>query len=96
MKYIKKFSELNEGFWDFNFGKPTVKDAAHDAERKDGWSHTGVGVPDKETQLEDDYIVFNGERFYPDQIEYADYQDLGDLPRVENGKLIIANPAWNM
>jgi hypothetical protein len=46
--------------------------------------------------MEDEYIMFNGQKFYPDQIEYADYQDLGELPRIENGKLIIANPAWSM
>jgi hypothetical protein len=40
--------------------------------------------------------VYKGEKFYPDQIEYADYQDLGDLPRVEDGKLLIANPAWGL
>jgi hypothetical protein len=40
--------------------------------------------------------MFDGQKFYPNQIEYADYQDLGDLPRVEDGVLIIANPGWSM
>jgi hypothetical protein len=44
----------------------------------------------------DNYIMFNGEKFFPDQIEYADYQDLGDLPRIEDGKLLIANPSWGL
>ena len=41
-------------------------------------------------------MVFNGEKFFPDQIDYADYNDLGDLPRVENGMLIVPNPAWKL
>jgi hypothetical protein len=96
MKYIKRFEEINEGFWDSVFGKPTVDDAAHDSLRGQGWSHRGKETRDEETQEEDEFIMFNGQKFYPDQIEYADYQDLGELPRLENGKLIIANPAWNL
>jgi hypothetical protein len=41
-------------------------------------------------------VVFNGQEFYPDQIEYAEYGDLGEIPRIENGKLIVANPGWSM
>ena len=96
MKYIKRFEEINEGFWDSVFGKPTVDDAAHDSLRGQGWSHRGKETRGEETQKEDEFIMFNGQKFYPDQIEYADYQDLGELPRLENGKLIIANPAWNL
>lgn len=96
MKYIKRFEEINEGFWDSVFGKPTVDDATHDSMRGQGWSHRGRETRDQETQMEDEYIMFNGQKFFPDQIEYADYQDLGELPRIENGKLIIANPAWSM
>jgi len=93
MKHLKKYdqvkSKVNESFWNSLFGKPTVKDAAHTQLRGQGYSHTGK---------EDDsnYIMFNGQKFYPSQIEYADYQDLGQLPRVENGMLIIANPAWSL
>jgi hypothetical protein len=82
--------ETKESFWDLNFGRPSVKDAAHTALKKQGHSH--IGKDDEQ----ENYIMFNGEKFYPDQIEYAGYQDLGDLPRVEDGVLIIANPAWSM
>ena len=44
---------------------------------------------------EANYIMFNGKKFYDEDIEYADNQDLGEIPRVENGKLIIANPNWS-
>ena len=88
--------ETKESFWNSIFGKPSVDDAAHDSMRKQGWSHRGRDTRDKDTQNEDDYIMFSGQKFYPDQIEYADYQDLGDLPRIEDGKLIVANPAWSM
>jgi hypothetical protein len=87
-----KDQKVNEGFWESIFGKPTISQASHDSLRGQGWSHTGGG----NTSREDNYIMFDGQKFYPEQIEYAGYQDLGKLPRVENGKLIIANPAWSM
>jgi hypothetical protein len=34
--------------------------------------------------------------YYEDDIEYANPYDTGDIPRIENGKLIIANPAWSL
>lgn len=102
-RHIKSFEQhlneqklkgsVDEGFWSNMFGKPDVKDAAHTQSRAHGYSHTGKDDLDKE---ESQYIVFQGKKFYPEDIEYADYQDLGELPRVENGKLIIANPAWSM
>lgn len=93
MKHIKKFEELSESFWETNFGKPTVDDAAHDALRSQGWSGRGK---DDEERPEEHYVIFNGKKFFPEDIEYAEYQDLGEIPRVENGKLIIANPGWSM
>jgi hypothetical protein len=90
MKHIKKFGELTESFWSDTFGNPTVKDAAHDALRGQGHSHT------KKDDTGAQAIVFNGQEFYPDQIQYADYGDLGEIPRIENDKLIVANPAWSM
>ena len=93
MKHIKRFEELSEGFWSDNFGKPTVGDAAHDSLRGQGWSARGK---DDEERSGEHYVIFNGKKFFPEDIEYAEYQDLGEIPRVENGKLIIANPAWSM
>jgi hypothetical protein len=90
MKHIKKFGELTESFWTDNFGKPTVKDAAHDSLRGQGFSHT------KKDDVGEIAMVFNGQEFYSDQIEYADYGDMGEIPRIEGGKLIVANPAWNL
>jgi hypothetical protein len=89
MKHIKPFEEITESFWNDNFGKPTVKDAAHDSLRGQGWSHTSK---DEKGEA----IIFNGQEFYPDQIEYAEYGDLGEIPRIEGGKLIVANPGWNV
>lgn len=82
--------ETKESFWDLNFGRPTVDDAAKTHLKKHGYSHIG-----KEEEG-DNYVMFNGQKFFPHEIEYAGYQDLGDLPRVEDGKLIIANPAWGL
>ena len=84
----KKKSKVNENFWSSIFGKPTVKDAAHDQLRGQGYSHTGKD--------ENNYIMFNGQKFYQDQIQYDDYQSTKPLPRVEGHRLIIANPAWSM
>lgn len=92
MKHLKKFENIsknvNEGFWNSIFGKPTVKDAAHDAVRGTGFSHTGKD--------EENYIMFNGQKFYPDQIEYDDAYSTKQIPRIEGDKLIVANPAWNL
>jgi hypothetical protein len=95
MENIKDYtsfnSNVNESFWNSIFGKPTVGDAAHDALRGQGYSHIGRGE-----RTEDNYIMFDGQKFYPDQIEYDDYQSTKKIPRVENGKLIVANPGWNL
>ena len=84
----KKKSKVNENFWDSIFGKPSVDQAAHDQLKGQGFSHRGKD--------EDNYIMFNGQKFYQDQIQYDDYQSTKPLPRVEGHRLIIANPAWSM
>jgi hypothetical protein len=83
--------ETKENFWDLNFGRPTVDDAAKTHIKKHGYSHIG-----KDEEEGDNYIMYKGKKFFPHEIEYAGYQDLGDLPREEDGKLIIANPAWGL
>jgi len=96
MKHLKKYqannSEINEGFWDSIFGKPTVDDAAHDSLRGQGFSYRGK---DSE-RSEDNYIMFDGQKFYPEQIQYDDAYSTKQIPRVEGGMLIVANPAWNL
>jgi hypothetical protein len=93
----KKYNLINEGEGFFGrfgrfFNKPTAQDAAKDALRSQGYSHMGK---DNSNDNEDTYYtVFNGQKFYPDQIEFADNQDMGEIPRVEGDKLIIANPMW--
>lgn len=84
---------INESFWDLNFGKPTVDDASRTQLKGKGYSFRGK---DDEEREGEDYIVHDGQKYFSDDIIYADYQDLGDLPRVEDGKLIIANPAWSL
>jgi len=88
MKHIKKFESFstNEGLFSWLSGD-RVSDAAHDSLRGKGFSHRGKD--------ESNYIMFNGKKFYDDDIEYADNQDLGEIPRVEGDKLIIANPMWS-
>jgi hypothetical protein len=92
MKHLKKYNQLgskiNEGFWNSLFGKPTIDDAAHDSMKGQGWSHRGKD--------EENYIMFQGQKFYPDQIQYDEYNSTKQIPRVENGKLIVANPAWSL
>jgi hypothetical protein len=94
MKHLKKFEDLNtevsESFWSDLFGKPSVDSAAHDALRGQGFSHRG------KEEYEKDYIIFNGQKFYPADIEYDDAYSTKEIPRIENGKLIVANPAWSM
>lgn len=90
MKHLLSFEDhnlpVNEGLWDAIFGKPTTIQAADTHLKKYGWSGRGG--------RDDNYVMFNGEKFYPDQIEYDDPYSTKDLPRIENGKLIIANPIW--
>ena len=90
---VEQKQEENEGFWSDVFGKPSVKDAAHTSLRGTGSSLTGK---DDTKSSEHNYTMFDGQKFYEDDIEYADYSDLGNLPRIEDGKLIIANPAWSL
>ena len=82
--------DMNEGWRDV-FGEPDVKDAARSAYKSQGHSMMGK---DDEQRVGEYYTVFNGEKFFSNQIEYADYQDMGELPRIENGMLIVPNPAW--
>jgi hypothetical protein len=92
MKNIRHYdsfnSNVNESFWTSIFGKPTVDDAAHDSLRGQGFSHRGKD--------EDNYIMFDGQKFYSDQIEYDNVHSTKPIPRVENGMLIVANPAWSL
>ena len=87
MKHIKR---ITENFWSDTFGKPTVDDAAHDALRGQGFSHR------EKDDAGEHYVIFNGQKFSPDQIEYDDPNSTKEIPRIENGILIIANPAWSL
>jgi hypothetical protein len=78
---------IKEGFWN-RWTKPTIDQAAHDSVKGQGHSHRGKD--------DGEYIMFDGQKFSQDEIEYADYHDTGRLPRIENGVLIIANPNWNL
>ena len=69
-------------------GFDSMGDAAHSALKSKGHSHRGK---DDEGEF---YIVFDGEKFYEDDFEIADRNDMGKIQRVEDGKLIIANPEW--
>ena len=87
MKHIKR---ITENFWHDTFGKPTVDDATHDSLRGQGWSQR------EKDDTGDHYVVFKGQKFSQDQIEYDDPNSTEEIPRIENGILIIANPAWNL
>ena len=70
-------------------GFDRMGDAAHSSFKSKGFSHRG------KDDNEEFFIMFDGEKFYEGDFEIADYNDTGDIPRVEGGKLIIANPAWS-
>ena len=88
-KYIKNLYTINESYWDRLFGRPSVKDSAEDALKSQGFSHTSKDE-------DEEHIIFDGQKFYQDDIEYADPHDMGEIPRIEGDKLIIANPAWKL
>lgn len=95
MKHIKRFEKFNhqeevpvkEGLWSRLFGGDKTKDAAHDSLRGQGYSHSGKD--------ENNYIMFQGQKFYDADIEYDDYSSTKPIPRIEGGKLIISNPMWS-
>lgn len=80
--------EENEQYDYTASGFDSMGDASHSALKSKGHSHRGK---DDEGEF---YIVFDGEKFYEDDFEIASHDDMGEIPRVEDGKLIIANPAW--
>jgi len=95
--YVREMNEnrsektpVNEGFWDSIFGKPTVDDAKRSSFKGQGWSHTGKDDREK------NYVVFDGRKFYPEEIVYDEVYSTKKVPRVENGKLVVANPAWSL
>ena len=83
---------VKEGFFN-RWTKPSIDQASDDSVRGQGHSHRGN---DNLATPEGEYIMFNGQKFGQDQIEYADYHDTGRIPRVEDGVLIIANPNWSL
>lgn len=94
MKNIKSFKTFSKNeAWNSFLRRPDTQDAARDQMRSSGFSHTGTDNLGKQNSK--GYIIHNGVKFYDDQIEYASYDDTGEIPRIEGGKLIVANPAWS-
>ena len=99
MKNIKSFQNYskNNESWDSFLRGSKTDDAGRDALRGRGYSHTGTdNLHGKNTT---NYIEFDGIKFYERDLVYAQYDDTGEIPRIEGNppfqKLIIANPAWN-
>lgn len=94
MRHIKGFKNfgvrqerpIKEGLWSRLFGGDKTEDAREDSLRGAGYSHTG--------RDDKNYIMFDGQKFYDADIEYDDYSSTKPIPRVEHGKLIVANPMW--
>ena len=84
---------ITEGIWSDIFGKPSVDRASKDSYKSKGFSVRGRDNQD--TEEEKHFTMFNGQKFYDEDIEYADVNDTGKIPRVEGGKLVIANPIWS-
>lgn len=95
-RIVKKVIE--ESYWDRIFGKADVDSAKESQMRSKGYTSTGRDDSNygEEPSRDSYHIKFDGEKYYEDDIEYADPYDTGEIPRVENGKLIIANPAWSL
>lgn len=94
MKNIQTFKTFSKNeAWNSFLRRPDTKDAARDQMSSMGYSNTGTDNLGKKESEE--YIMHGGRKFYKDQIEYASYDDMGQIPRIEGDKLIIANPAWS-
>jgi hypothetical protein len=83
--------QINEAWNSFLKG-PKISDASRDAYKSQGFSSTGTD--DLQGKNPTDYIMFNGKKFYNDDLLFAPYNDTGKIPRIEGDKLIISNPAW--
>ena len=84
MKHVRnfnEFSEINEGIMSA-LAKLFKRD-------KDTVKASGNAT------VSDNSVTFQGKKFTQDQIEYDDYSSTKSVPRVEGGKLIIANPFWS-
>ena len=90
---------VKEGLFN-RWTKPSIDQASDDSVKSQGYSHRGnddLAIPAGE------YIMFNGQKFDENHFDYADINDLGIIPRIEDGKkygkegdvLIIANPNWS-
>lgn len=77
----KRRQKLREGLFDV-IGKIFSKGKSSAPEESDAVSADDSGVE------------FNGKKFKPDQIQYADYSDTKPVPRIEGNTLIVANPYW--
>jgi hypothetical protein len=83
--------QINEAWNSFLRG-PKTDDASRDAYKSQGFSNTGTD--DLQGKNPTDYIIFNGRKFYNNDLLFASYNDTGKIPRIEGDKLIISNPAW--
>lgn len=90
MKYLKKFNEIgtNENLFSRFLGGDKIDPAKQTAMKSQGYSHIG------KNEDEQNYIMYQGQKFYQEDIEYDDYHSTKPLPRIEGNKLIIANPIW--
>lgn len=77
----KKRKKLREGLFDI-IGKIFSKGKSSSPEESE------------KVSADDSGVMYNGKKYRPDQIQYADYNDTKTIPRVEGSTLIVANPYW--
>jgi len=85
-------STTNEAWNSFLRG-PKTDDASHDSYRSRGFSQSGTD--DLQGTNPQNYVMFNGRKFYNDDLLFASHGDTGEIPRIEGDNLIIANPTWS-
>lgn len=93
LKNLKMYENfhLDEAWNDFLRG-PRTEDATRDSYRSKGFSHSGTDNLGSKNPT--DFVVFDGRKFFGEDLLFASLHDMGEIPRIEGDKLIIANPAW--
>ena len=81
LRSIQNRKQIQEGLFDF-FGKMFSKGKSSKPQSSDNISSSNKGV------------YFNGKMYTPEKIEYDDFNSTKTTPRVEGGRLIVANPYW--
>ena len=94
IKNIKSFQNYfqKKEAWNSFLRGPKTGDASRDALRGQGYSLSGTDNLHGKNPT--NWVEFGGRKFYNQDLPFAQYNNMSEIPRIEGDKLIIANLAW--